>query len=116
MEDFSGLSQGVHVYSRNDDYSGEHLANPTVPTKFTGIKNAEVILRRHVIVGSGTVILPGVTIGEGSAIGALSLVMKSLGSWGVFFGRPARRIKGRSRQLLQLERQLLSELAQSEKK
>ncbi len=28
MEDFSGLSQGVRIYSRTDDYSGKFLTNP----------------------------------------------------------------------------------------
>jgi galactoside O-acetyltransferase len=112
MEDFSGLSHGTRIYSQNDDYTGEYLTNPTVPSKFTGVRCGEVILKRHVIVGSGSVILPGVIIGEGSAVGALSLVMRSLDSWGVFFGCPARKVKNRSRHLLQLEEQLLREVAQ----
>lgn len=112
MEDFSGLSHGVRIYSQNDDYTGKYLTNPTVPSKFTGVTSAEVILRRHVIVGSGSVILPGVIIGEGSSVGALSLVARSLDSWGVFFGCPARKVKDRSRYLLQLEEQLLREIAQ----
>ena len=31
LGDFSTLSQGVRIYSGSDDYSGEHLTNPTVP-------------------------------------------------------------------------------------
>ncbi len=112
MEDFSGLSQGVMLYSRTDDYSGRHLTNPTVPRRFTGITRGTVTLERHVIVGSGSVVLPGVTIGEGTAVGALSLVNKSLDAWGVFCGCPAKRIKDRSKQLLELESALLREIAQ----
>lgn len=109
MADFSGLSQGVRVYSRTDDYSGRHLTNPTVPTQFTGVKEGPVRLERHVIIGSGSVILPDVTIGEGSAVGALSLVTKSLESWGVYFGSPVKRLKHRSRRLLSLEEQMLND-------
>lgn len=112
MEDFSGLSHGARIYSRTDDFTGEYLTNPTVPSRFTGVTSGEVILKRHVIVGSGSVIMPGVTIGEGSSVGALSLVMKSLDSWGVFFGCPARKLKSRSRHLLQLEEQLLHEITE----
>lgn len=107
--DFSGLSQGTKIYSRSDDYSGEHLTNPTVPSKFTGIIKGEVTLGRHVIVGSGSVILPRVTIGEGSSVGALSLVTKNLDAWGVYAGNPARKIKERSRKILELENQMLKE-------
>ena len=110
MHDFSGLSQGVHIYSRTDDYTGKYLTNPTVPEKFTGVTGGQVVLERHVIIGSGTVVLPSVTIGEGSSVGALSLVTKALESWGVYSGCPARRLKGRSRDLLELEEQMLREL------
>lgn len=113
MQDFSGLSQGVRIYTRTDDYSGNHLTNPTVPAKYTGISCGPVTLEKHVIVGSGTVILPKVRIGEGSAVGALSLVMKNLAPWGVYFGIPARRLKDRSKALLELEEQLKSESNQT---
>lgn len=111
LEDFSGLSQGVRLYSRTDDYTGAHLTNPTVPAKYTGVVRGPVQLGRHVIIGSGSVVLPGVTIGEGSSVGALSLVTKSLEPWGVYFGAPAKRLKDRSKQLLELESALRAETA-----
>ena len=106
MDDFSGLSQGVKVYSKTDDYTGHHLTNPTVPEEYTGITGGTVTLGRHVIIGAGSVILPKVSIGEGSSVGALSLVTKSLDSWGVFLGSPAKKLKNRSKKLLELEAQL----------
>ena len=106
LEDFSGLSQGVRIYSRTDDYSGEHLTNPTIPEKYTGVVGGTVSIGRHVIVGSGCVVLPTVRIDDGVAVGALSLVNRNLDSWGVYSGVPARRLKDRSRRLLELETQL----------
>jgi acetyltransferase-like isoleucine patch superfamily enzyme len=106
MQDFAGLSSGVRIYSVTDDYSGQHLTNPTVPEEFTGASGGSVILERHVIVGTGTVILPACTIGEGAAIGALSLVTKDLAAWGMYAGIPVRRIKDRKNDLLELERRL----------
>src|SRR5688572_14771269 len=50
LADFSGLSQGVKIYSRSDDYSGEHLTNPCVPAEFTHIQRGRVVLGRHVII------------------------------------------------------------------
>ena len=111
MEDFCGLSQGVRIYSRSDDYTGRYLTNPTVPEKYTGVTRGLVTLKRHVIIGSGTVILPRVTIGEGASVGALSLVTRDLEAWGVFTGSPARKLKDRSRHLLELESDFLRELA-----
>jgi acetyltransferase-like isoleucine patch superfamily enzyme len=109
MENFSGLSQGVKIYTRSDDYSGEHLTNPTVPERYLGIKKGPVQLKKHVIVGANTVILPGVKVGEGSSVGAMSLVTKSLQSWGIYAGIPAKKIKIRSRKLIELEYVLMKE-------
>ena len=110
MEDFSGLSQGVKIYSRTDDYSGKHLTNPTIPEKFTKVTQGTVVLGRHVIIGAGSVILPKVTIGDGSSVGALSLVTKDLGDWGIYAGCPAKLLKARSKRLLELEMQLKKEI------
>jgi len=109
LADFTGLSQGVRVYSGTDDYSGKSLTNPTVPHQYLKLSIARVTLEKHVIVGSGSVILPGVTIGEGSCVGALSLVTKSLESWGVYFGSPVKRLRSRSKNLLELEKMLIEE-------
>ncbi len=109
MSDFSGISHGVRIYTSNDDFSGESLTNPTIPKKFTNVKKGKVTLGKHVIVGSGSVILPGVNIGDGSCVGALSLVTNSLEEWGIYFGSPLKRIKKRSQELLKLEKLYLKE-------
>lgn len=111
MDDFSGLSQDVKIYSASDDYSGRYMTNPMVPADFTGATIAPVRLGRHVIVGSGSVILPGCELGEGVAVGALSLVTKSLAPWGMYCGSPARRLRDRSKRLLELEGRFLFDAA-----
>lgn len=108
LHDFSGLSSRVTIYSSSDDYSGEFLTNPTVPDEFKNVDHRDVSIGRHAIIGCGSVILPGVTIGEGAAVGALSLVVRSLDAFGMYVGCPARRIKNRSRALLALEKQYLA--------
>ena len=104
LDDFSGLSHGVKVYSASDDYSGKSLTNPTIPEEYLKLQKGKVKISKHVIVGSGSVILPNLSIGEGSSIGANSLVNKSLEPWGMFFGSPVKRIKTRSKNLLELEK------------
>lgn len=109
LSDFCNLSSRVSVYSSNDDYSGSSLTNPTVPDMYKRVTHKDVFLGRHVIIGSGSVVLPGVTLEEGVAIGALSLVTKSCEAFGLYAGNPARRVKERSRKLLELEQCLLQE-------
>lgn len=106
LGDFSGLSSRVSVYSSSDDYSGTCMTNPTLPAKYTGvIAHRDVSIGKHVIVGSGSVILPGVTLEQGVAVGALSLVNKDCSEFGIYAGNPARRIKERKRDLLEVERE-----------
>ena len=106
IEDFVGVSALTAVYSATDDYGGEMLTNPTVPTQFTRVIRQRVVLSRHVVVGAGSVILPGVTIGEGSATGAMTLVNRDLDPWGIYVGAPARLLRPRSRGLLAAEAEL----------
>jgi galactoside O-acetyltransferase len=87
------------------------MSNPTVPSEYTGVTHADVYLGKHVIVGSGSVILPGVTLEEGVAVGALSLVSKHCEAFGIYAGNPARRIKERRRDLLDLEARFLNSKA-----
>ena len=108
--DFSGIAHGVKLYSSSDDYSGKSMTNPTVPAKYKNMSVKKIILGRHCIIGSSSVILPGVKIGEGSSVGAMSLVTKSLDEWGIYFGSPAKRIKDRSKKILELEEEYLQDI------
>jgi len=107
LHDYSNLSSRVSIYSSNDDYSGHYMTNPMVSSEFTKVDHRPVSIGRHCIVGSGAVILPGVILNEGSAIGALSLVVKTCEAFGIYVGVPARLIKKRNRDLLARETLLL---------
>jgi dTDP-4-amino-4,6-dideoxy-D-glucose acyltransferase len=106
IRDFAGLSGRVSVYSSNDDYSGETLTGPTVPDELRAVTSAPVVVGRHAIVGAGSVILPGVTIGTGAAVGAQSLVRRDVPDFTIVGGVPARVLGERSRRLLELEQRL----------
>lgn len=107
MKDYSGISSHVTIYAISDDYSGEYMTNPTIPSRFTNVKRGRVVLNKFVIIGASTVILPGVEIGEGTAVGAMSMVVKSLPEWKICSGIPVRVINDRSQKLKELEQQYL---------
>jgi len=96
------------VFTQSDDYSGMTLTNPTIPTQFKKETKKEIYVGKHVIVGAGSIIFPGVNIAEGCSVGALTLVTKSTEAWGVYVGNPAKRIKERKKDLLKLEEIYLS--------
>lgn len=108
VSDFSNISSRVSIYSSNDDYSGAHMTNPMVDEQFTGVNHQPVFIGRHTIIGSGSIVLPGVTIEEGVAIGALSLVNRDCKAFGIYMGAPARHKGERKRDLLELEQKLLA--------
>jgi galactoside O-acetyltransferase len=95
MEDFSGLSQGVRVLTGTDDFKFWGFGNPTVAEKYRNTTRAPIHIKRFAIVGANAVILPGVTLGEGAAVGAGSVVTKTLDPWGIYIGN--RRIGDRDR-------------------
>lgn len=107
LKNFVNISSRVTIYSSNDDYSGAMMSNPMVPEEYKNVTHADVMLGKHVIVGSGTVILPGVVIGDGCAIGALSLVSADCPPFTISAGVPARFIKKRMAAMLEQEKLLV---------
>lgn len=111
LKDFSGVSSRGVIYAETDDYSGAAMTNPTLPDAYRLVSGGTVTLEKHVLLGSGCTVLPGVTIGEGTSVGSMSLVTKSLEPWGIYVGIPCRRIKDRSKNLLELEKKYLESCA-----
>ena len=109
IDDFSGLAYGCHVFSQSDDYSGSSLTNPTVPDEYKRETKKQIVIGRHCIIGACSIILPGCRLAEGTAVGAMSMVTKNTEEWSVYFGIPARKIKQRRRDLLELEKKYLSD-------
>ena len=100
LEDHSQVSGKVSIYSSSDDFSGDFLVGPTVPNKFTNVKSAAVHLKKYVVLGCNVVVLPGVTIEEGTAVGALSLVSKNLEPYKLYGGSPIKIIRDRNKGML----------------
>lgn len=107
FEDFSGLAYHVQVFTQSDDYSGRTMTNPTVPKQYKNEMKKEVMIGKHSIIGAGSIIMPGVTLAEGTSIGALSLVRKSTEAWSIYLGNPAKKIMNRKTDLMELEKQYL---------
>lgn len=112
IKDYANISSRVSIYSSSDDFSGGSMTNPLIPEKYKNVTVGSVYIGRHVIVGSGSVILPNVIINDGAAIGALSLVKTNCQSYAVYAGNPAKKLKDRKRDLIKKEDAFRLELAQ----
>lgn len=102
MEDYTGLSPRCTIFSASDDFSGDYLMGPMVDSKFTNLIGDKVLIKKYSQIGSNCVILPGITINEGVAVGAMSLVNQDLDSWKIYTGIPAIYSKDRSKKLLDI--------------
>ena len=100
MEDYTTISSRCAVYSCSDDYSGDYMTNAVIPEEYKNVYEKPVVIKKYAIVGSGCTILPGVTVGEGTAVGAMSLVNRSLDEWGIYVGIPCKKLKERKRSKL----------------
>lgn len=100
MEDYSGLSPRVTLFSAMDDFSGNYLINPMVESRFTHVSGGRIQIGKYVQVGAGSIVFPRTEIAEGSVVGAMSLVTSSLPAWGIYAGIPARFLKERQKGLL----------------
>ena len=114
LKDFSGVSMRCSILSSNADYSGMYLTNPQIPEKYLNTLSGPVTLEKHALVGAGSVVLPGLVIGAGAVVGALSLVKRSIPDYEVWGGVPAKNIEQgwncgiaiRNKKMLNLENQL----------
>jgi galactoside O-acetyltransferase len=104
MKDYSGISSRVSVYSSSDNYDGEYMTNPCLPDSVTNTIHKDVIIGKHVVIGSNSVVLPGVTLFDGCSVGAMSLVNKSIDGPYVMVGIPAKKIKDRKSNIFNLEK------------
>lgn len=106
---FSGIAMGAQILTGSDDYTGVTLLGPAIMPPFRRPIRSFVKIGRQTVIGAGVVVLPGVTIGDGVAVGAMSLVTEDLPPWTLCYGIPARPHRDRPKaEILALEREFLA--------
>ena len=95
---FSGIAAGCRMITGSDDYSGDYLAGPTIPPEYTNVMRGKITLESHVLLGTNVVIMPDVTIGEGSVIYSGAIVVEDIEPWGIYAGAyKPKRIRDRNK-------------------
>lgn len=77
------IEEGVQIGSHCSIYSASTIDN----------KNGKVVLKKNCKIGSHSVVMPGITVGENSIVGAFSFVNQNLPANVVAYGQPAKVIK-----------------------
>ncbi len=109
--DFSSVGPRTTILASSDNYEGEGFHGLKVfRDKYRKVSNQDVIFGRHVQVGMGSIVMPGVILEDGCQIGAGSLVTKSMPAWTLCYGSPCKPIREYSKdKILKLEEEFLKE-------
>lgn len=103
LKSFCNVSSRVSIFTASDDYCDGYLTNPTIPMEYKKVETGSVCLEKHAIVGCGSVLMPGVTLALGAAVGALSFVNKNVPEFSIVAGIPIKEVGIRKNTLPQEE-------------
>jgi acetyltransferase-like isoleucine patch superfamily enzyme len=108
MGHFTTIAAGSRLICASDNHSGDGLVGPTIPLKYRdSLTCAPIILEDFASLGTNVIVTPGVTLGEGSVVGANSLLKSNTEPWTIYAGSPAKPIKTRKKDnMIQYAREL----------
>ena len=108
VEDFVTIAAGSRLICGSDQFMGEGFTSVTAPAEYRdAVEFGTIRCQRFAGIGTNAVIMPNVTIAEGSVIGACALVTQDTEPWTIYVGVPARPVKVRPREkMLAYARQL----------
>lgn len=88
-----GISSRVSIFTSSDDYTEGYLSTPMVPQELRKVENAPVTISKGAVIGCGSVLMPGITLHEAAAVGAMSFVKKDVEASTLVAGIPAKKVK-----------------------
>lgn len=104
---FCGISPRSTIYSVSDNFSGEHMISPMVPSDLTCLHQGQVILNDYCQLGANTIVMPSVILEEGAVTGAFTFVTSNLQHWSINCGIPAKFCKKRSSRCKEISKELV---------
>lgn len=90
MEDHVHIANRCLLLCHQRDLSEYHIGDDYAKLSYNKHK---IVLKKGCLIGMNSMIMPGVTIGEGAIVGAGSLVTKDIPAWTIATGRPAKVVK-----------------------
>ena len=90
IDDYAHLTAGCRLLCHQRDLSNYHVGDNAAEC---GYRLGEIHIGKGVMIGMETMIMPGVTIGDGAIVGAMSLVTKDIPPYTIATGHPARVVK-----------------------
>jgi acetyltransferase-like isoleucine patch superfamily enzyme len=99
MDHFSGISAGSKILCGSDDFT-KGMMNPQVPIEYRSPKISKVHFKSFSCIGVNCVVMPGITLAEGSVVGSNSVLTKDTEPWTIYIGNPAKPVKIRDKEFI----------------
>lgn len=90
IDDYAHITGGCRLLCHQRDLSDYYVGDNAAKC---GYKLGAIHIGKGCMIGMTTMIMPGVTIGDGAIVGAGSLVTKDVPAWTIATGRPAKVVK-----------------------
>lgn len=90
IDDYAHITSGCRILCHQRDLTGYCVDDNAANLKY---KTGKVHIGKGVMLGMETMVMPGVTIGNGAIIGAKSMVTKDIPPYTIAVGSPAKVIK-----------------------
>jgi acetyltransferase-like isoleucine patch superfamily enzyme len=101
MGNFTTIAAGSRLICGSDLHLGDGLIGPTIPEEYRDLTKIEpIIFEDFASIGTNVVINPGITLAEGSVVGANSFLTKNTEPWTIYVGNPAKPVKVRKKEVM----------------
>ena len=108
LGDFCSVAAGVRIICRGDEHLGAGIVGALVPTRYKDrLIGEQIEIPRFAALGTNSIVMPGVIIGEGAVLGANSLLKMDAEPWTIYAGSPAKPIRLRPKEkILQFAKEI----------
>lgn len=90
IDDYAHITSGCRLLCHQRDLTGYSVGDNAADLKY---RTGEIHIGKGVMLGMETMVMPGVTIGDGAIVGARSVVTKDIPPYTIAVGNPAKVIK-----------------------
>ena len=90
IDDYAHVTSGCRLLCHQRDLTGYCVGDNAADLKY---RTGEIHIGKGVMLGMETMVMPGVTIGDGAIVGARSVVTKDIPPYTIAVGNPAKVIK-----------------------
>jgi acetyltransferase-like isoleucine patch superfamily enzyme len=87
IEDYACIATNSNIITSTEILKdGARCSGPMVSADQRSVFRGKVLIKKDAFIGANATLLPGVTIGEGSVVGAGVTIAKSTEPWGIYVG------------------------------